>query len=140
MKSVYEYYAGEQRYSDLDAAGAVERLRQAVRCRTINDVDHSKTDFSEFDRLQALMRSAYPAVMKAGSFELIGHAVLITIPGSDPALRPSLYMSHQDVVPVVRGTEENWTHDAFSGDIAEDSVWGRGTLDAGHQADGVRHP
>lgn len=137
MKSVYEYYAGEQRYPDLDAAGAVERLRQAVRCRTINDVDHSKTDFSEFDRLQALMRSAYPAVMKAGSFELIGHAVLITIPGSDPALRPSLYMSHQDVVPVVRGTEEDWLHGAFSGDLAEDCVWGRGTLDVKQQVFGV---
>ena len=137
MKSVYEYYAGESRYPDLDAAGTVERLREAVRCRTINDVDHGKTDFSEFDRLQELMRSAYPAVMKAGSFELVGHSVLITIPGSDPALRPSLYMSHQDVVPVVRGTEADWTHGAFSGDLADGCVWGRGTLDIKQQVFGL---
>jgi carboxypeptidase PM20D1 len=75
------------------------------------------------------MRAFCPAVMAAGSFELIGHSVLITIPGTNPALRPSLYMAHQDVVPVVQGTEDNWTHGAFSGDIAEDSIWGRGTLD-----------
>ena len=137
MKSVYEYYAGEARCPDLDAAGAVERLRAAVRCRTINDVDHSRTDFSEFDRLQELIQSAYPAVMRAGSFELIGHSVLITIPGSDPALRPSLYMSHQDVVPVVRGTEADWIHDPFSGDLADDCVWGRGTLDIKQQVFGV---
>ena len=137
MTSVFDYYAGEERYPDLDAAGAVERLRQAVRCPTINEVDHSRTDFSSFDRLQELMRSAYPAVMRAGSFELVGHAVLITIPGSDPSLRPSLYMSHQDVVPVVRGTEEDWTHDPFSGDLADGCVWGRGTLDIKQQVFGL---
>ena len=68
MKSVYEYYVGEDRYPDLDAAGAVSRLSEAVRCRTINELDHSKTDFSSFDRLQELMRRSYPAVMEAGRF------------------------------------------------------------------------
>jgi carboxypeptidase PM20D1 len=29
----------------------------------------------------------------------------------------------------VRGTEDDWTHGAFSGDIADGCVWGRGTLD-----------
>ncbi|MBO7669777.1 MAG: hypothetical protein J6S60_04220, partial [Oscillospiraceae bacterium] len=119
VKDVYAYFAGEERYPDLDADGAVERLREAVRCRTVNDADHSKTVFSEFDRLQALMRRAYPAVMRAGSFELIGHSVLITVPGSEPSLRPALYMSHQDVVPVVRGTEADWLHDPFSGYLAD---------------------
>ena len=137
MKSVYEYYVGEDRYPDLDAAGAVSRLSEAVRCRTINELDHSKTDFSSFDRLQELMRRSYPAVMEAGCFELVGHSVLITIPGSDSSLRPSLYMSHQDVVPIVRGTEGNWTHGAFSGDIAEDCVWGRGTLDIKQMVFGI---
>ena len=129
MKSVYDYFAGEERYPELDAAGAVSRLSEAVRCRTVNAPDPAQTDFGEFEKLQALMLRSYPAVMAAGRFELIGHSVLITIPGSDVSLRPSLYMSHQDVVPVVRGTEADWTHDAFSGDIADDSIWGRGTLD-----------
>ena len=133
--SVFDYFAGEDRYPALDAAGAVSRLAEAVRCRTVNHTED--TELREFDRLQALMQSAYPAVMAAGSFERIGHAVLITIPGTDPALLPCLYMSHQDVVPVVRGTEENWTHGAFSGDIAEDSVWGRGTLDIKQMVFGI---
>ena len=68
--------------------------------------------------------------MAAGSFERIGHhAVLITIPGTDPSLRPSLYMSHRDVVPVVEGTEQDWTYPAFSGAVADGYIWGRGTLD-----------
>ena len=102
MKSVAEYFAREDLYPDLDITRAVDHLSAAIRCKTINDADHSLTDFREFDRLQSIIRENYPAIMASGSFELIGHAVLITIPGSDPALLPCLYMSHQDVVPVVR--------------------------------------
>ena len=76
--------------------------------------------------------------MRVGTFARIGHhAVLITIPGSDASLRPCLYMSHQDVVPVVEGTEQDWTHPAFSGDIADGYIWGRGTLDIKEQVFGV---
>ena len=129
MKSVAEYFAREDLYPDLDITRAVDHLSAAIRCKTINDADHSLTDFREFDRLQSIIRENYPAIMSSGSFELIGHAVLITIPGSDPALLPCLYMSHQDVVPVVRGTEQDWTYDAFSGAVADGYIWGRGTLD-----------
>ena len=38
-------------------------------------------------------------------------------------------MAHLDVAPVAEGTEGNWTHEPFSGDIADGFVWGRGTLD-----------
>jgi carboxypeptidase PM20D1 len=102
MSSVYDYFDREDLYPELDAEAAVSRLSEAVRCRTVNNP--CENDFEEFDKLQTLICRSYPAVMAAGSFELIGHAVLITIPGTNPALRPSLYMSHQDVVPVVRGT------------------------------------
>ncbi|MER2235303.1 MAG: M20/M25/M40 family metallo-hydrolase [Candidatus Limivicinus sp.] len=129
MRPVSSFFAGEELYPDLDTEAAVNRLSEAIRCRTINYADHSLTDFSEFDRLQELMRQGYPHVMRCGSFELIGHAVLITIPGTEPELRPCLYMSHQDVVPVVAGTEKDWCHDAFSGAVDETYLWGRGTLD-----------
>ncbi len=137
MREISSYFAGEERYPDLDIQAAVERLSAAVQCRTINECDHSRTDFSEFDRLQALMRQSYPAVMRAGSFERIGHAVLITVPGSDPSLLPCLYMSHQDVVPVVAGTERDWTHGAFSGAVADGFIWGRGTLDIKQMVFGI---
>jgi len=133
MKPLYEYFAEENEYADLDAEGAVERLSRAIRCNTVNYADHSLTDFTGFDQLQNIMRSEYPNVMQNGTFELIGHSVLITIPGSDASLRPCLYMSHQDVVPVVKGTENDWTHGAFSGDIADGYIWGRGTLDIKNQ-------
>ncbi len=89
-------------------------------------------------KLHAHIKASYPNIMRVGTFERIGHhAVLITIPGSDASLRPCLYMSHQDVVPVVEGTEQDWTHPAFSGDIADGYIWGRGTLDIKEQVFGV---
>ena len=137
MRNVTDFFRGEEEYPDLDVAGAVERLSRAIQCRTVNFSAPSQTDFSEFDRLHDLMRRSFPHLMERGTFELIGphgpdkdaHAVLITIPGTDPSPAPCLYMAHQDVVPVVEGTEADWTHGPFSGDVADGYIWGRGTLD-----------
>ena len=137
MNSVFECFSGEDFYPDLNLTSAVQHLASAIRCRTVNDVDHSKTDFKEFEKLQKLMQDSFPAVMRYGKFETIGHSVLITIPGSDPALLPCLYMSHQDVVPVVRGTEQNWTYDAFSGTVRGGYIWGRGSLDIKEMVFGI---
>ncbi len=57
------------------------------------------------------------------------HALLYTWPGSDPSLAPALLIGHLDVVPVVPGTEDRWTHAPFAGVIDEGFIWGRGALD-----------
>ena len=137
MNPVFSYFNNENLYPDLDVDTAVSHLSDAIRCRTVNYEDHSRTAFSEFDRLQALMQNSFPSVMAHGQFELIGHAVLVTIPGSDPSLLPCLYMSHQDVVPVVAGTEQDWTWDAFSGAVEDGYIWGRGTLDIKEMVFGI---
>lgn len=138
QKKVTDFFALEGNHPDLDGEGAAARLSAAIRCKTINYFDHSRTDYTEFDKLHAHIKASYPNIMRVGTFERIGHhAVLITIPGSDASLRPCLYMSHQDVVPVVEGTEQDWTHPAFSGDIADGYIWGRGTLDIKEQVFGV---
>lgn len=126
---VFAYLAHEDDYPDLDAAGAIEHLSQALQCRTVSYVDTSKIDYAEFDRLHQLIRTSYPHVMAAGTYEEIGASILITIPGSDPSLAPVQLMAHQDVVPVVPGTEGDWTHDAFSGHVDDTFIWGRGAID-----------
>ena len=137
MNQVFSYFDNEALYPDLDVDAAVSHLSDAIRCRTVNYEDHSRTNFSEFDRLQAVIKNSFPSVMAQGQFELIGHAVLITVPGSDPSLLPCLYMSHQDVVPVVAGTEQDWTYDAFSGAVEDGYIWGRGTLDIKEMVFGI---
>src|SRR5438270_9123618 len=47
----------------------------------------------------------------------------------DGSAPPLLLMSHTDVVAV---EPEKWTHDPFSGDIADGFIYGRGALDMKH--------
>ncbi len=136
MAEIFDHFRNEDMYPDLDAEGAVERLSRAVRFRTVNTGGIRSND-AEFEGLNKLIRASYPNIMSAGSLEMIGRSILITIPGSDLRLKPCLYMSHQDVVPVVEGTEDNWSYPPFSGEIAEDAVWGRGTLDIKNMVFGI---
>ena len=52
--------------------------------------------------------------------------VLARIPGTDPTLPALLVHGHLDVVPA---TEDGWRFPPFSGEIADDCVWGRGAVD-----------
>lgn len=125
----WRFFAHEDDYPELDYQGAVERLASVVQCRTTSFVDPGLIDYPSFDELHELLGRSYPRVMEAGRVEALGHSLLVTIPGSDPSLEPVLLMAHQDVVPVVPGTEGDWTHDAYAGHVDDTYVWGRGTLD-----------
>ncbi|MBR1604231.1 MAG: M20/M25/M40 family metallo-hydrolase [Synergistaceae bacterium] len=130
MKNILDFYIDNNLFSDLDIDAAVSRLSQALQCRTINYADHSKTDFNEFAKLHELIKSSFKNLLNNSSFKVIGNkAVLIKISGSDKSLKPCLLMAHQDVVPVVKGTENDWEHDAFSGFVDGEYIWGRGALD-----------
>ena len=132
-ENVFEFFINESNFPDLDLSGAARRLSAAVQCRSVSNC----ADDAPFRQLHELIRGGYPNVMRCGSLETVGRSVLIGIPGSDPTLRPALFMSHLDVVPVIPGTENDWTHGAFSGDIADGYIWGRGTLDIKNQVFGV---
>jgi carboxypeptidase PM20D1 len=121
--------------SAFNADTVAAHLAEAVKFRTISwqegahaeDVAASAAAFAAF---RGWIEATYPNVAKTLTREIVsGHSVLMTWKGTDAALKPILLMSHMDVVPVVAGTEKNWTHDAFEGVIADGHIWGRGTLD-----------
>ncbi|MBR0462947.1 MAG: M20/M25/M40 family metallo-hydrolase [Clostridia bacterium] len=124
-----DLFINENEYQDLDEAGCVARLSRAIRFRTTSYLDTRKMDYSQFDGLHAFLREAYPLLGQLARWEEIGHSLLITLEGVDPGLKPALFMAHQDVVPVIPGTEENWHHAPFSGDVSGGYVWGRGAID-----------
>lgn len=124
----YDYFAHEDDYAGIDYDAACSRLAEALRCKTVYTGAES-TDWGEFERLQGHIRASFPHIMAAGAFELVGHSVLITVPGTEPDLDAVQLIAHQDVVPVVPGTEGEWLHGPFSGDIDDEWVWGRGALD-----------
>jgi len=53
-------------------------------------------------------------------------SVIARIEGSDRGRDALLLHGHLDVVPA---RKEDWTHDPFSGEIADGCVWGRGAVD-----------
>lgn len=112
-----------------DEAGAVTRLREALRFPTISTQD-GVVDRAAFTGLHAYLATAFPLVHQKLTRETPGElSLLYRWPGKDPKAAPLVLMGHLDVVPIAPGTEGAWTHPPFSG--AEDGPWiyGRGSLD-----------
>jgi carboxypeptidase PM20D1 len=114
----------------IDVDAAARHLGQAVRFQTISHQNASDNDWSQWDAQRAWLATTYPAFHAAAKLELpAGRTLLFTWAGSDPSLAPIILMAHQDVVPISPGTEKDWRHPPFSGEIAEGAVWGRGSID-----------
>lgn len=115
---------------DLDADAAARRLAGAVRFKTISYDGKPDASGDEFVALHDYLEKTFPAAHRAMKREKIGQfSLLYTWQGSDAALKPIMLMAHQDVVPIAPGTEKDWLHEPFSGDIADGFVWGRGAWD-----------
>ncbi|NIJ36980.1 carboxypeptidase PM20D1 [Sphingopyxis panaciterrae] len=113
---------------DLDAA--VAHLSAAAQIRTVSHQNPADNEVAEWDRLHAWLAKTYPAVHRVMARTILPNRTLIYHwPGSDPAAKPIIVMAHQDVVPVTGGTEADWKYPPFAGTIAEQAVWGRGTVD-----------
>jgi carboxypeptidase PM20D1 len=110
--------------------GADLRLAAAIRLPTVSRVPTPDADFSTFDDFHSQLETSFPHVFERLSRERVGgQSLLFTWPGEDSSAKPSLLLAHIDVVPVEPGTESAWTHGPFSGDIDQEFIWGRGTLD-----------
>jgi carboxypeptidase PM20D1 len=114
----------------VDARRAAENLAAAVRFKTVSDADPARFPREEFLAFHRFLEETFPGVHRSLKREAVGGlSLLFSWPGSDPALPPVLFLAHQDVVPIAPGTEADWSHPPFSGDVAEGFIWGRGTLD-----------
>lgn len=115
----------------IDSAGAIARFAKALTFPTISwDPGTHPVDSAAFRALQAHLVASFPLVHKTLKHEVINHlSLLYTWPGSNPALAPVVLMGHQDVVPVIPGTEGQWKQPPFGGAVADGFVWGRGALD-----------
>jgi carboxypeptidase PM20D1 len=117
----------------VDADAAAKRLSKAITFRTISNQDRKDFDEKAFSDFHQFLVETYPLVHKNLKREILGEprkfSLLYTWQGKSPSLPPVVLMAHQDVVPVVPGTEKQWLHDAYSGDIADGYIWGRGSLD-----------
>ena len=89
-----------------------------------------ETGLKPFQQLMAVLPKLYPQLHSALTCEQITDlGLLYRWVGTDQSLanHPIVLMAHFDVVPV--DPSDPWTYPAFDGVIADDKVYGRGTLD-----------
>ena len=114
----------------IDNQSAAQRLSLAIRFQTVSVAENAQTKSEEFQKFHQFLQESFPKTHASLTKEMIGESSLLyTWRGSDANLKPIILMAHQDVVPVDDATANQWTHQPFSGDVAEGFVWGRGTLD-----------
>ena len=115
---------------NVDAGRAAQRLSEAIRIQTISYPDVEKVDWEEFRRFHAFLEQSYPLIHKTLKCEVIGEAnLLYRWEGKNPDLPGVGLLSHQDVVPVSEGTEQDWEHPPFDGYNDGEFIWGRGAMD-----------
>lgn len=127
-KQITEKWLGTAPVND----SAFERLAQAVRFRTISYDDSSDgiVKMQEMKKMHDWFAANYPLVHKKALREFIGPgSVLYTVQGSDPSLKPAIFLAHLDVVPVDSQNYNSWHFPPFDGRIVRDTLWGRGTMD-----------
>jgi carboxypeptidase PM20D1 len=106
---------------------AVAKLQALVRIPTVSDRDWSRVDTGAFDRLLGELRAQFPLLHERLEPTLVGsHGLLFHWPGTSSD-RPLVLMAHLDVVPVDESAP--WRYPAFSAEVVDGAIWGRGTLD-----------
>lgn len=115
---------------EFDLQKAAANLGEAVRFQTVSHQDASDNDISQWAALHTWLQITYPVSHSKMKRQVVAERTLIySWTGSEPALQPIILMAHQDVVPVTAGTEKDWKHPPYSGEITGDAIWGRGTVD-----------
>jgi len=116
---------------NLDQKAIVQRLSEAIQYPTISLDPPTDSGVQEFRRFHTFLARSFPRVHRQLTKEIVNDYSLLYIwKGRSPSLAPILLMGHMDVVPIDPGSEKDWTHPPFAGNIADGYLWGRGALDA----------
>ena len=111
---------------EIDLDKAARDLSDMIKCKTISNRDRTLEDDEEFKKFINLLPERFPNIHKSCTRELVGdRAILYKLCGKSSSA-PTVLTAHFDVVDV---DEENWAKAPFSGEIVDEVVWGRGSLD-----------
>jgi len=114
----------------VDTKKSAEHLAEAIRFKTISKLSMDETDFEPFNNYHRWLEKTYPKLHATLKKEVVNqHSLLYYWKGTDSTLKPVLFASHLDVVPVDEVTLPAWHADPFKGEIKQGFIWGRGTLD-----------
>lgn len=121
LKPKTTYYEGskdEERINDY-----AKKFQKMIQFETISYRDHP--DPEKFQNFHKVLEELFPTVFeKCEKIEIDGN-LLMKWKGSNQHLNPIILISHLDVVPA----EGQWKYPAFSGEIVDGKIYGRGTGD-----------
>lgn len=101
-----------------------KKLGDMVRVPTVSKAEHE--DLSDFYRFHQVLEDLFPLIHKTLEKTVLNGSLLYRWQGTDPSKLPVLLMGHQDVVPA---SDEGWTVPAYSGEVIDGNLYGRGALD-----------
>lgn len=100
-----------------------KRLSKMIACETVSRKDIFEPE--EFIKLRKVIKELFPTVSKQAEIKYFSDdCYFYKLSGIDDK-RNVMLMSHHDVV----AAEGEWKYSPFGGEIAEDCIWGRGTVD-----------
>lgn len=108
--------------------GSEMRLAKSIQFATISEKSFYQD--STFMGMQQFLRSSYPLVFENLDVMTFGeHSMVMKWSGSEPELKPLLFLGHQDVVPIELVSANEWEQPPFSGKNDGEYIWGRGAID-----------
>lgn len=114
---------------------SVQKLSGAVQVDTQigdnqPDVPDAPEQWVQFQAFHDYLEKTFPTVYKNLQVEKVNtYGLVYTWKGSNKNLKPSMFIAHQDVVPVQKETLKDWTYPPFDGYYDGTYVYGRGALD-----------
>lgn len=103
---------------------AAEKLGAMVRIPCVSK--HEDEDLTEFYRYHKVLEEQFPLLHKYLEKTDLNGTLLYRWKGRDASKRPILFMGHQDVVPA---SDEGWRVPAYSGEVIDGDLYGRGSMD-----------
>lgn len=113
---------------------SLAKLQAAVRVptETFDDLGAVGQDprWEVFFKYEQVLKDAFPLLHKHLTLDHVNtHGLMYTWKGSDSSLKPTMFMAHQDVVPVLPASHALWSKDPYSAEFDGEKIWGRGTSD-----------
>ena len=106
---------------------AITNLSNSIKFKTISNQNRSEESLEEFERFIDWLKESYQLVHQNTSLQIFNDTLLFKWKGSNPQLKPILVTGHYDVVPVIPGTEDNWTNPHIL-ELLIQSMFGEGGL------------
>ena len=103
---------------------AAEKLGAMIRIPTVSKHEHE--DLSQFYLYHEELAKLFPLIHEKLHKTVLNGTLLYHWKGSNDSRLPILFMGHQDVVPA---SDEGWKVPAYSGEVIDGCLYGRGTLD-----------